>query len=303
MLLSPGFHEKNVQSGLDYKPLDGDLFIVTYPKCGTTWMQYITYYIFNSDAPMKNLMEMMFKFCPFLEMFGAEGAKNMTRPGAIKTHLSYDMTPYSERAKYIVVVRNPYDCCVSYYYHIKTFPDYQFENGTFDEFFDMFIRGKVEYGDYFDHLLSWYNHRDDPNVFLVTYEDLKKDTKTWVLKLAKFMGEEYGRKLRDDPGVLENVLEKSSLKAMKGLNEDMKNTGSFFNSVPAEEMTEGLRLFKERIGDVMEKPLTGQFVRKGEVGDWKNHFSKEQIARMKERIALKTKGSDVMNLWKDVDLP
>ncbi|KAL1446461.1 hypothetical protein MTO96_028819 [Rhipicephalus appendiculatus] len=49
--------------------------------------------------------------------------------------------------------------------------------------------------------------------------------------------------------------------------------------------------------------LSGQLVRKGVVGDWKNQFSSEQLERMKARIALKTRDSDVMTLWKDVDLP
>ncbi|KAL3246703.1 hypothetical protein MRX96_057439 [Rhipicephalus microplus] len=40
-----------------------------------------------------------------------------------------------------------------------------------------------------------------------------------------------------------------------------------------------------------------------EIGDWKNHFSSEQIAKMKDVIAAKTAGSDVMDLWKDTDIP
>lgn len=68
---------------------------------------------------------------------------------------------------------------------------YKFQNGQFDDFFELFMEGKVDFGDYFDTLLSWYEHRDDPNVLFITYEQLKADTKEYILKIAEFMGEKY----------------------------------------------------------------------------------------------------------------
>ena len=32
----------------------------------------------------------------------------------------------------------------------------------------------VKYGDYFDHVLSWWAHKDDKNVLFIKYEDIKK---------------------------------------------------------------------------------------------------------------------------------
>ena len=32
----------------------------------------------------------------------------------------------------------------------------------------------VFYGSRFDHVLSWWKHKDDPNVLLLKYEDMKK---------------------------------------------------------------------------------------------------------------------------------
>ncbi|KAG0443395.1 hypothetical protein HPB47_014967 [Ixodes persulcatus] len=104
----------------------------------------------------------------------------MARPGAIKTHMPFQLQPYSKDTKYLYIARNPYDCCVSFFYHTKGLPRYNFADGTFDEFFEMFIEGKVDTGDYFDNLLSWYEHRNDPNVLFLTYEDLKKDTAAWT---------------------------------------------------------------------------------------------------------------------------
>lgn len=91
--------------------------------------------------------------------------------------------------------------------------------------------------------------------------------------------------------------------AMKAINSNLKNWTETMQSMPKEALEELMKSAKENFGDVWEKPGKGEFVRKGIVGDWKSYFSQEQIKRMKALIEKKTNGSDVMNLWKDVDLP
>lgn len=297
------FSDESLRSALSYKPRDDDVFLVSYPKCGTTWMQHITCNIFRLGSPPESLMELMF-ISPFLEFLGAESVHAMKRPGAIKTHLPFNKQPYSAKAKYIYITRNPYDCCVSYYYHTKTLPLHNFEDGTFDQFFEMFMEGKVDFGDYFDHLLSWYEHRNDDNVFFLTYEQLKEDTPGMVLKIADFLGkEQYGDKFRQHPEIFEKVLNAISIESMKKINAELKNMAQTMSSMPPESMPAFLKSAMAAFGEIAKKPMQGDFVRKGIVGDWKNHFSAEQISRLKGKIAAKTAGSDVMNLWKDTDIP
>ncbi|KAG0410336.1 hypothetical protein HPB47_012548 [Ixodes persulcatus] len=296
------FQEKTVQSVLSYEPQEGDIFIVSYPKCGTTWVQNITYNIFNDGVRPPSMID-VFRSVPFLERRGIQDDKDLPRPLAMKTHLPFSKQPYSEGAKYIYVSRNPYDCCVSFYHYAKTNLVDQFEDRTFDEFLESFVRGKVSFGDYFDHLLSWYAHRSDPNVLFMTYEDLKKDTVSCVLKVADFIGEEYGRNLRDQPELLGRLVSNVSLEAMKGLEKEMKKKGPERRVAEPSTMPESARTKSALFGGPVAKPFSGHLVRKGVVGDWKNHFSPVQVERMKEWIALKTKGSDVMCLWKDLDLP
>ncbi|KAH9379734.1 hypothetical protein HPB48_019785 [Haemaphysalis longicornis] len=72
----------------------------------------------------------------------------------------------------------------------------------------MFVEGEVSYGDYFAHVLPWYEHRKDENVLFLTYENLKKDMPGLILKIADFLDvETYGDVLRDDPAMLEKVCE------------------------------------------------------------------------------------------------
>ncbi|XP_067134030.1 sulfotransferase 1C2-like [Centruroides vittatus] len=297
--LIPGaFSREAFRSAVNYKPKPGQLFIVTYPKCGTTWMQQTVSLIFRKGKPLSGIFELM-KNSPFLEFAGADAVDYMDEPGAIKLHLPFNLTPYSSDAKYIYVARNPKDCCVSFYHHTKNGELYNFTDGTFDEYFELFINGKTDYGDYFDHLLSWYEHKDDPNVLFITYEDLKLDTRNYILKIAKFMGNEYHDTLINNPDILERVLHYSSFKYMKD------NVGAEINKMgsPPENIAapSGLKAFREYLKKHPElsPSFKGDFVRKGIIGDWKNHFSPEQEKRMEDRIKEKTAGTDVMSLWKD----
>lgn len=299
------FEKETVRSALRYKPQPDDLFVVGYPKCGVTWLQNIAYNIINNGPPPKEVMANWLAM-PFLEAQGADTLQFATRPCPIKTHMPYRLHPLAPHAKYIYVTRNPYDCCVSFFYHTKQHVDYDFEDGTFDEFFKMFVRGNCDFGDYFDHLLSWYEHRDDANVLFLTFEGLKKDIKTEVLKIADFIGEQYGRKLRTDEARLTNLLDNIRISTMReavndfttveeveGLNEGGANSCGEDPSWLQEWKVVGL------LGDCR----VPRIARKGIVGDWRDHFSEAQIKRLQRRIKEKTEGTDVMSLWNDTDIP
>ncbi|GIY83586.1 sulfotransferase 1C4 [Caerostris darwini] len=181
------FSEECFRSALNFKPKKGDIIIVTYPKCGTTWMQNLVLNILRKGEPFEKPSDFYFA-SPFLDQLGAEDSeKIMIRPGCYKTHLPLHKILLSDDAKYIYVARNPKDCCVSYYHHMKSLPGYQFADGTFEEFFDLFIKGEVESGNYLDHLLPWYNMRNRPNVFFTTYEKMKSDLKSVAMDIAAFI--------------------------------------------------------------------------------------------------------------------
>ncbi|XP_040074213.1 sulfotransferase 1E1 [Ixodes scapularis] len=301
--ISSFFKEDNLRSAFAYKPRPDDVFVASYPKCGTTWMQCIVHCILNDAVLPDNSVDFMLA-SPFIDFTGAEGPDRMSRPGAIKTHLPFDKVPYSPQAKYIYVTRNPYDCCVSYYHHILSTPLNRPEDGDFGQFLERFMRGRVNWGDYFYHLLSWYDHRHDPNVLFVTFEELKRDTSSGILKVADFLGKHYGCKLRQDEALLRRILEVVEVREMRKIfNDDMLGMMSRFLSLPPEKALRSLEVCKAPLGAVQDERKKEEFIRKGVVGDYKLHFTTDQASRMKDWITTKTKNSDVMLLWKDIDLP
>ncbi|CAN7997006.1 unnamed protein product, partial [Ixodes hexagonus] len=287
------FSDATIEAILSYQAKPGDVVVAGYPKSGTKWMQFIIFSILNDGDRPRNVSEFMPK-AQFANQVERRELLDAPRAGATKTHLPFRQASFCEEAKYIFVCRNPYDVCVSYYHHTTGLPAYRFENGTFDEYLDMFLAGEVDLGDYFDHLLSWYEQREKPNVLLITYEDIKADPKDCVLKVADFLGEEYSVRLWENPQILERILMVISAESMKSFNDEYKNT---WREGRYGQAPDGAT------SDQLKKPTAKNFIRKGIVGDWEKYFTAHHVRKMKARIDMKLAHVDVMNLWKAVNLP
>ncbi|CAN8000700.1 unnamed protein product [Ixodes hexagonus] len=287
------FHSRQgICAALAYKPRPHDVFVVSYPKCGVTWLEYLVFNIFSGGVPPGSAEE----FCsrtPFLEVTEMERIRKMPRPGTIRTHLPFSKQPYSNQAKYIYIARNPYDCCVSCYHHTRALPVYLFEDGTFEEFLDMFLEGDVEYGDYFDHLLSWYEHRHDHNVLFLTYEDLKKDTERWVLKIADFLGPKYSERLRRDRRIVAQISKASNVQIMRRIFSRIFEM-ALEGPPPTRRGTRCSDACRDEVREHDSQPVNGE---------WRKYFSQKHVKSMKAWINRKTAGSDVMQLWSDDDVP
>ncbi|KAJ1204777.1 hypothetical protein NDU88_000215 [Pleurodeles waltl] len=167
-------------------------------------------------------------------------------PRVLLTHLHNDNLPkgvFVKKLKTLVVFRNPKDAAVSlFHFHNNNpvLPNYD----SWDEFFECFISGKVVYGSYFDHAIAWNKHIDDENVMIVMFEDMKQDLVAATTQIADFFG------IRLTKEQIQFIADKCSFKSMKEKSNE----------------THG------KMGSII--------FRKGDVGDWKNHFSEAQSQEM-----------------------
>lgn len=267
-----GFPAENFESGLRYVPRAGDIFVCTYPKCGTTWMQYIVYLLMHDGEPLAPGDSLAASF-PHLEEVGRDAIEALPAPRLIKTHLPRGLTPFSSVARYLYVARNPFDCAVSFYHHTRGFPQhYDFADGTFAAFFECFIRGEVDFGDYFDNLLPWHASAGTGNVMFVTYEVLRADPETAVRAIGEFLGAPAAGCARDS-AKLARVVAASSFASMR---KDQRRWSS-------------------------ERPAgMPEFVRKGAVGDWRNVFTAAQTERLLARFEARTAGTPAADLWPEI---
>lgn len=116
-------------------------------------------------------------------------------------------------AKYIVIYREPCAASFSLFTFLK---NWLFEPGkiTLHEFIKDFYlahgtpKKKMDNPSYFSHFLSWWPHRNDPNVLFLFFEDMKEDLESIVRMVAAFVG-------IDDEERITKAVEMSSFEFMK----------------------------------------------------------------------------------------
>jgi hypothetical protein len=235
---------------LDFVPLPDDVFIVTYPRSGTTWMQMILYQL-TTDGSMD--FPHIAEYCPWFERSVRSATAFETRPSPrlFKSHLPYRRIPKGI-CKCIYVARDGKDVAVSYYHLCLKYNGYE---GTFDEFYAQFIKGKTAFGCWFKHVKGWWEHRGDANVLFLTYEQLQSDFDETVRLIADFCGWELS------PEKLSRVRERSGF-------EFMKEHEARFDPALETLWEQGIQL--------------KSFLRNGQIGTGIDALSEEQVVRFQE---------------------
>ncbi|MGH0146944.1 UNVERIFIED_CONTAM: hypothetical protein FKN15_009080 [Acipenser sinensis] len=202
--------------------------------------------IFDPGCPSQELQKLLQP-----DLSGARLKHLRKLPSALK-HKQYQIVAVegtlSQEEKHVIyVARNPKDVLVSYYHFHKVAVMMETPK-DFNEFFDKFMEGRVCGSCWFDHITGWYTHKDEMNFLYLTYEEMIQDLKAAVLKICSFLGKQL------DEQQIDSVVKHCTFKQMK------TNPNANYESVP-----ESLLNHKN-----------GAFMRKGTVGDWKNHLTVAQ---------------------------
>nr|CAH0102989.1 unnamed protein product [Daphnia galeata] len=207
------------------QPRSDDVWILTFPKCGTTWTCELSWLVMNNCDTEKATL-----------------------------------TPLVDRVVY--VARNPKDVIVSYYHHNKlfTFHDYK---GDLEEFAQYLMDDETVYSPFFPHLLDAWSKRNHPNLHFMFFEDMKKDLRGEIVKVAAFLNQSPTDEQLD--------------KITEHLRFDNFEKNESVNNVTGKELMNS----------------EGKFIRKGKTGDWKNHFSPELNNRIDEWIEKNLAGTDL----------
>lgn len=275
--LPPGIvTQEQVDEALLLSVNHGDIFVTSYPKSGTTWLQAVVWWIMNvqkTDAERESIQsmspptmnELKRLHHRFIDLNGVANVDKLPIPRVLVSHLPYEFVPKVSTTenghfvvKYIHIIRDPKDVVISYFHFFQML--FKLPDHDLDLFVDHFIRGSGIYGDYFDCIKSWWNRKDDSNVLILFYEEMLVEPEKHVMKIASFLSDEstnYDEVLKSNPKIVERIVGATSFNSMKeshlkGLNQGNRGFEKFF--------------------------------RKGIKGDWKHFLKQSQVDAINDRI-------------------
>ncbi|KAM3918935.1 sulfotransferase 1 family member D1-like [Leptodactylus fuscus] len=240
---------------------------------GNTWTSEIVDLIYCDGDEVKARRDAIYNRVPFLELCvpgmpsGIDQLNAAAFPRLVKTHLPIHLMPASfweKDVKVIYVARNAKDVAVSYYYLHKmssAMPD----PGPWDVFLDNYVKANVCYSSWYDNVKGWWEKRHDHKILYIFYEDMKENPKKEIKKILQFLGKEMSE------AIVDKIVYLTSFEVMK--DNDMAN----YKTIPTEFMNQTI----------------SPFMRKGIVGDWKNHFTVAQNEQFDEDYKRKMADTDL----------
>jgi hypothetical protein len=253
-----------------------DVFVATFAKSGTNWMMQIAHQLIwhgegefehiHSVVPWPDIKVMP----PWMRNYAIplEDARDWeTSPEqkrVIKTHFDWELLPYSEEARYIMVIRDPKDIFVSSYFFLKggvlgpAMP-------SVDTWYDLFMSdGFPIGGSWAANTAGYWAQRSRRNVLIVSFKSMKRDLKGTVRNVAQFL------EIQSPETLVDLVREKSTFEYMKAIDH------------------------KFRIGKMIPWHPEGAMMRKGKQGGSSELLSRERQREMDAyfRAELTRLGSD-----------
>jgi hypothetical protein len=242
----------------------GDVCYISFPKSGSTWLAHILVRLLNNgeapdDSPLRSHLHWVESSWTYPR--GQEELDTLPSPRIFKSHMPYHMAlggdPATVPCRYIYIARNPKDVAVSYY-HFESEQTWSGNyNGPWEHWLDLFLAGQVQRGNWFDHVLGWWNRSDANNILFLKYEDLVMDFQQQLDRLVRFLGLEL------DPNTRRHIQVKTSFRNM---------SSDHFSNMHEIEGFQG-------------------FFREGRIGSWRDQFSEEQSRRFDEHIEKRLGGS------------
>jgi hypothetical protein len=253
---------------------EDDIILTMFPKSGSTWLSECIYLIVNQyqyKAASEESIEYRFPqidspshdvFDLIIGQYNDPNRHRMIKasvPPNLLVSRPQQKQP-SVKPRVISILRNPRDVLVSFYHHCKTVKHYDIDF-DFNEFYDTFVAGRVPCGPIWLMYNEMYKyHCDNPRTsMLVYYEDMKKDLRTQIKRICKFLGK------------AEPANEDAWCQLIDHLSVDRMRQNRTINRHDWDQL--GLR-----------NSNGFEFIRKGQVNDWKNFFNEEQSLRFDREI-------------------
>jgi len=259
---SPASRERELQARYQrwlaaFGEADSDVYVGTYSKSGTTWMQVLLYQL---TTPGSMDFDHLFDVSPWVWYAALRRVPPATVPAPriLKSHDRIEHFAPDVRGRFVCVLRDGKDVCVSWFHHRRSFKGY---TGTWDAHVDEFIHGE-DYS-WFRHVRGWLDNPHGLPITYVHFEDLRRDLVGTARGLVEALD------LSVDDGALDRVAQRCTFTAMKAHERQLGPRVSHFqdDDRPAYVVQE-------------DKP----FLRRGEVGEGVVALSDAQLQAYRDRF-------------------
>ena len=178
---------------LRYRPRPTDVVVATFPKSGTTWVLHICHQLrmrgaepdFADQEDVLSLLDLIPMGLSAGRVLGEDGVDRSIQPAEphiFATHVRCDAVPRG--GKIITCLREPKDVVLSLCFFVDSV---------------LSLKGRVSFQiisssqiravkGMLESFLYWWEHRHDPDVLLLFYDDMKEDHVSCVRRIASFIG-------------------------------------------------------------------------------------------------------------------
>ncbi|MGR7814341.1 sulfotransferase domain-containing protein [Lacinutrix undariae] len=219
---------------LDFGQKDTDVYIVSYPRSGTTLMQMMLYQMTtDGDLGFNHIYDVSL-WCRY-SAFTNKPMKSVGKRRIIKTHDSYETFETAKKCKFIFLMRDCLDVISSVYQQSL---DYIDPETDFNQLSDRNMKR------WFDYNSEWIENRNELDIFTLNYEDLIERKENAIHSISKFLN------INIDNETFQRVIQNTSFDFMKK-NEskfgEQRNDWKVYNNfIRKGKIGEGKNNFNER---------------------------------------------------------
>uniref|UniRef100_F6HBC8 Sulfotransferase n=1 Tax=Vitis vinifera TaxID=29760 RepID=F6HBC8_VITVI len=209
-----------------FKARNEDVLLVSFPRCGTTWLKSLMFSIMNrtrydfSAHPL--LTSSPHELVPFLEFYAEQNIPfpdldTLSSPQLYHTHIALTSLPQpviDSQCRIVYICRNPKDVFVSIFCFLSRWNIVV----PLEEAFELFCKGISVYGPFWDHVLGYWKASlaSPQRILFLKYEDVKRDSLCQVKRLAEFMGFPFSSE-EEGQGLIHEIMELCSFENLRNL--------------------------------------------------------------------------------------